>query len=137
MSIFIVKKDPSPKKWVEFCQQSFGDIRISVQGVPKKIRLGFCLISWQPSIGFSNHFFLLKTEIHTQILNTKPFLCDIKRPKYLQNKMGFLIRWFWSKLKLLNLEIPKMFGNEVPRFPTFFMSDSWLDDSDQNSNHLI
>ena len=36
-----------------------------LQGVPKKIRLGFCLISRQPSTGFSNRFFLLKTEIHT------------------------------------------------------------------------
>ena len=60
-----------------------------VQGVPKIIRLGFCLISRQPSIGFLNRFFLLKTEIHTQILNTKPFLCDIWGPRYLQNKMRF------------------------------------------------
>ena len=29
----------------------------SLQGVPKKIRLGFCLISRQPSISFSNRFF--------------------------------------------------------------------------------
>ena len=47
-----------------------------LQGVPKKIRLGFCLISRQPMIGFSNRFFLLKTEIHTVILNTEPFLYD-------------------------------------------------------------
>ena len=26
-----------------------------------------------------NPFFLLRTEIHTQILNTKPFLCDISK----------------------------------------------------------
>ena len=44
-----------------------------IQGVPKKIRQGFCLISRQPSIGFSNRFFLLKTDIHTQILNTNHF----------------------------------------------------------------
>ena len=44
---------------------------------PKKMTLCFGLISWQPSIGFSNHFFHLKTEILTQILNTKPFLFDI------------------------------------------------------------
>ena len=78
-----------------------------LQGVPKKIRLGFCLISRQPGLGFSNCFFLLKTEIHTQILNTKPLLSDIRGPKYLQNKIGFLIRWFWSKLKLFNFELPK------------------------------
>ena len=61
-----------------------------LQGVPKKMRLGFCLISRQPNIGFSNRFFLLETEIHTPILNTKPFLYDLRRPRYLQNKMGFV-----------------------------------------------
>ena len=30
--------------------------------------------------------FFLKTEIHTQILNTKQFLCNIRRPRYLQTK---------------------------------------------------
>ena len=48
-------------------------------------------ISWQPSIGFSNRFFLLKTEIHMQILNTKPFLCNFRGLRNLQNKIGFLI----------------------------------------------
>ena len=48
----------------------------NIQGVPKRMRLGFCIISWQPMIGFSNCFLLLKTEIHTHILNTEPFLCD-------------------------------------------------------------
>ena len=54
------------------------------------MRLGFCFISQQPSIGFSNYFFLLETEIHTQILNTKPFLYDFMGMRYLQNKMRFL-----------------------------------------------
>ena len=63
-----------------------------IQGVPKRIGLGFCLISRLQSIGFSNCFFLLETEIHTQILNAKPFLCDIKGLRYLQNKM-----WFWNR----------------------------------------
>ena len=57
-------------------------------GCPKKIRLSFCLISWQPSIRFSKNF-LLKTEIHTKNLSTKPFLCDIRWPRNLQNKMQF------------------------------------------------
>ena len=65
-------------------------------------------ISLQPNIGFSNCFFLLKTEIHTQILNTKPFLCEFLGLRYLQNIMGFLIRWFWSKLKLFDLELPQI-----------------------------
>ena len=60
---------------------------------------GVFFISQQPNIWFSNRFFLLKTEIHTQILNTKPFLCDFLGLRYLQNKM----RWFWSKLKLFDL----------------------------------
>ena len=46
-------------------------------------------ISRQPSIGFSNSFFLLKTEIHMQILYTKPFMCDLRGPGYLENKMWF------------------------------------------------
>ena len=33
---------------------------LKLQGAPKRIRLGFCLISRQPSIGFLNSFFLLK-----------------------------------------------------------------------------
>ena len=60
-----------------------------LQGVPKRIRLGFCLISQQPCIGFSNCFYFLKTEIHKQILNTKLFLFDIWVLRYLQNKMRF------------------------------------------------
>ena len=68
-----------------------------IQGVPKKMRLGFCLISQQPSAGFSNSFLLLKTEIHTQILNIKPFLWDLRGPRYLRNKMGFVTRQlYWT-----------------------------------------
>ena len=62
-------------------------------------------ISWQPSIGISNHFFLLKTEIHMQILNTKPFLYDLMGPRYLRNKMGLVtkaivlsLRFFYFRL---------------------------------------
>ena len=63
-----------------------------------------CLKKW--TFCFSKSFFsFLKIEIHIQILNTKPFLCDFFGLRYLQNKMVFLIRWFWSKLKLFNLEL--------------------------------
>ena len=58
-----------------------------IQGVPKRIRLGFCLVSQQPSIGFSNSFFHLKADIHTEILNTNPFLYNIRGPRYLQNEI--------------------------------------------------
>ena len=78
----------------------------TIQGVPIKMRLGFCLISRQPNIGFSNRFFLLKTEIHTLMLNTQTFVSDFWGLRYLLNKMGFLIRWFWLKLKLFDLELP-------------------------------
>ena len=37
-------------------------------------------------------FFLLETEIHVQFLHTKPFLCNIRKLRYLRNKTGFLNR---------------------------------------------
>ena len=46
-------------------------------------------ISRQPNIRFSNHFYLLNTEIHMQILNTKTFLCDHRGPGYFQNEIRF------------------------------------------------
>ena len=81
-------------------------------GRPEKMKLGFCLISQQPSAGFSNPFFLLKTEIHTQILNIKPFLCDLRGPRYLRNKMGFV-----TEAIVLNLH-----------FFDFHLSGIWKDD---------
>ena len=59
----------------------------------------------QPSIGFSNRFFLLKTEIHTQILTTKPFLCNFRGLRNLKNKIELLIKLMWSKLKLFDLKV--------------------------------
>ena len=47
--------------------------QVYIQGVPKRIRLGFCLLSRQPGVTFLNCCFLLKTEIHTQILNPNHF----------------------------------------------------------------
>ena len=61
-------------------QSSYKQYNVST-GCPKKMRLLFCLISRQPNIGFSNHFLLLKIEIHSYIFNTKPFLCDIRGPE--------------------------------------------------------
>ena len=66
-----------------------------IQGVPTKNRLGFCLIFQQPNIGFSNRFFLLKTKIHTLVLNSQTFFSDVWEPRYLKNKIGFLITGFW------------------------------------------
>ena len=78
--------------WERYVLLAIRYLHFDIQGVPKKMRLGFSLISQQPSIGFSNCFFLLKTEIHTQILNTKPFLYDFMGLRYLWNKMRFLTR---------------------------------------------
>ena len=73
---------------------------LHIQGVPKKIRLHFCLYLGNQVMDFQIVFFLLKTETHTKNLNTKPILCDFLGLRYLQNKMGF-----WSKLKLFDIEL--------------------------------
>ena len=62
-------------------------------------------ISSKPRFGFSNHFFLLKTEIHMQILNTKPFLYNFGGLRNLQNKIGFLNKLLWSKLKWFHFDV--------------------------------
>ena len=54
---------------------------------------------------FSNSCYLLKTEIHTQIFIHNHF-CAIFGAEH---KIGFLIRGFWSKLELFNLELPHIF----------------------------
>ena len=74
---------------------AFSEIHLEIQGVSKQNGAVFILkISWQPSTGFSNSFFLLKTKINTQILSTNPFLCNFLGLRYFQNKMSFLIRLF-------------------------------------------
>ena len=75
----------------------------AIQGVPKN-ETEF-MLSNQVS-NFQIFFFLLKIEIHTKILNTKPFLCNFRGLWYFRNKMWILIRWLWSKLKLIDLELP-------------------------------
>ena len=68
---------------------------IKIQGVSKK--MGQCLFCKFLSNQVSDFQILfLKTEIHMQILNTQPFLCDIRGPGYLQNKMRFSNRLFHS-----------------------------------------
>ena len=49
----------------------------------KNYHFMFCLISQKPWKGITNNFFLLKTDLHTQILSTKPFLCDTRGLRYL------------------------------------------------------
>ena len=55
--------------FISLCIYVWLRYQVTLQGVPKKMRLSFCLISRQPSIRFSNCFFLLKTVIHTILLN--------------------------------------------------------------------
>ena len=48
------------------------------RGCPKKNKTRVFLNILATKYRILNRFFPLKTEIHTQILNTKPFLCDIR-----------------------------------------------------------
>ena len=97
-----------------------------IQGVQKRKRLGFCLISRQPSIGFLNCFFQ-KTEIHIKILNIKQFLCDfscgpiqppllIKRLTswllYLAKQNGILDLMILIKTKIIWFRAPTNFEND-------------------------
>ena len=68
-------------------------------GCPKKnYHFTFCLIFQEPNNKITNSFFLLKTEIHTHILNTKPFLYDSRGLRCLRYKMGFLTHKFINKM---------------------------------------
>ena len=68
-------------------------------GRPKKnYYFTFCLIFQEPNNKITNSFFLLKTEIHTHILNTKPFLYDTRGLRCLRYKMGFLTHKFINKM---------------------------------------
>ena len=68
-------------------------------GRPKKnYYFTFCLIFQEPNNKITNRFFLLKTEIHTHILNTKPFLYDSRGLRCLRYKMGFLTHKFINKM---------------------------------------
>ena len=87
-----------------------------LQGVPKKMRLGLCLISRQPSVGFSNSFFLQKTKVQTQILNTKPFLCDLRGPRYLQNKMGFVTEAIEFNLHFCYFHLSGIFKDDKNKY---------------------
>ena len=65
--------------------------RKAFTGHPKEnYHFTFCLIFQKPKSRITNCFFLLKAEIHTQILKTRPITCDTRGLKYLLNKIGFL-----------------------------------------------
>ena len=60
-----------------------------ITGCPKKIRLCFCLISRQPSTGFSKKN---SPENWDPYVNFEYITISVR---YLQNKLGFLITRFW------------------------------------------
>ena len=95
-------------------------------GCIKKMSHLVCLISRQPSIWFSNSFFLMKNQIHTQILNTKPSLCLFGGLSYLLNEVGFLIRWFWLKPKLIDLELPHILKTIKIKTIITFIQSVWV-----------
>ena len=66
-------------------------------------------------------FFLLKTEIHRRILNTKPFLCDIRGPRYLQNKIQF-----WNILCHSGLKPAKLAPSSANWPKTVLVAPKWL-----------
>ena len=55
----------------------------------KNVRMFVCWISPKPINRLLNCYFLLKTEIHMWISNTKPILCYFRGLWYLQNKTRF------------------------------------------------
>ena len=65
----------------------------NIQGDSKKTQefshITRTVVACEPCHGFTNRFFLRKTEIQTQILNTEKFLCNLMGLRYQQNKMGF------------------------------------------------
>ena len=54
----------------------------------KNVRMFVCWISPKPINRLLNCYFLLKTEIHVWISNTKPILCYFRGLRYLQIKTG-------------------------------------------------
>ena len=69
------------KMMLTFFQNSFSMYRV----LQKNGTVFILQISRQTFIGFLNSFFFLKTEIHMQILNTKPFLCNFRGLRNLKN----------------------------------------------------
>ena len=69
---------------------------IQLQGVQKKMCRSFCLISPATSIIECWDIIHLKGDIHSFVLSTSSFLCNIKEPRYKQNKKGYEIRRIWN-----------------------------------------
>ena len=64
---------------------------VVVQGVQKKMRRSFCLISLAANMLEGWDIIHWKGGIHSFVWSTKTFLCDIWEPRYKQNKIGYQI----------------------------------------------
>ena len=68
-------------------------------GRPKKnYHFMFCFIFQEPKNKITNRLLLHKSEIHTHILNTKPFLYDSRGLRCFWYKMGFFTHKFLNKM---------------------------------------
>ena len=66
--------------------QTILDNKHRLQGVSIKTFVVTC----KPFNIFTNSFFLLKSQIHAQMINTEPILYDFRQLRYPQNKMRLL-----------------------------------------------
>ena len=66
-------------------------ITLCIQGVQKKMRRSFCLISLATNMLESWDIIHWKGGIHSFVWSTKTFLYDIREPRYKQIKMGYQI----------------------------------------------
>ena len=83
---------PDTCKFVNFVNFVHGDRFIWILLLYHPIQTRFFLISQEPRNGFPYHFFLVKTEIHSHILNIEPFLCNCKWLRWKQNKTNHSIK---------------------------------------------
>ena len=60
-----------------------------LQGVPIKMRLGFCSIALAILLQQDLNYILLKTDIHSFVSNTETFLSDIWKPRYIFPKFKY------------------------------------------------
>ena len=72
------------------CCQTPG-LGLRLQGVQKKMRLSFCIISLVTNMLEGRDIIHWKGGIHSFVWSTKTFLYDIWEPRYKQNKIGYQI----------------------------------------------
>ena len=70
-----------------------------IQGVHKKMRSSFCLISLATNIQEGWEIIHWIGGIHSFVWSTKTFLYNIWEPRYMQTKMGYQIskqKFYWT-----------------------------------------